>query len=99
MNYNGREYSNFLKQEKRKQVELGKMDLKMAQYLMYKKNQIKGHKLNGIAFVNAETCSASQSSLRGAGNYADEIKFGNWLVLNPLERLQGCLGGLCFIKE
>ena len=60
---------------------------------------MKGHKLNEIACINAETCRASQSSLRGDGNYADEIKFGNWLVLNPLERLQGCLSGLCFMKE
>lgn len=28
-------------------------------FFFFFKNQIKGHKLNGIAFVNAETCRAS----------------------------------------
>lgn len=39
MNYNIRDYSNFLKQEKRELDELEKMDFKkMVQYLMFKKS-------------------------------------------------------------
>lgn len=58
MNYNVKKYSNFLKQDKRRLDNLEKMDLKNTVFDV-EKNQMKDHKLNGIAQANAETCRAS----------------------------------------
>lgn len=59
MNYHVKKHSNFLRQDKRRLDKLKKIGLKKDTVFDVLKNQMKGHKLNGIAHANAETCRAS----------------------------------------